>query len=168
MNTGGSAFPYAVQRLQSSYHSEVKGMTLLDWMAGQALVGLIAKLPIIDQSEQFGIKVDDKIAYNRDVAGSCYALAEAMLAEKARREAVVKESQTTDHSGDANKMVEDHFRDAAKMTKLEAQNRELVEALEVLLCASEKVQKKGYAFAQLDRGVVMARAALGKAKETKS
>lgn len=38
-----------------------------------------------------------------------------MLAEKARREAVVKESSTTDHSPDANKMVE-----------LEAQNRELV------------------------------------------
>ena len=47
------------------------------------------------------------------------------------------------------------------------QNRELVEALELLLCASEDVQKKGYAFAQLDGSVSSARAALAKAKEIK-
>ena len=47
-------------------------------------------------------------------------------------------------------------------------NLELVEALELLLCASDDVQMKGYAFAQLDRGVVMARAAIAKHKETKS
>ena len=46
-------------------------------------------------------------------------------------------------------------------------NRELVEALEALLCGAEKVQKKGYAFAQLDLGVSAARTALAKAKETK-
>ena len=45
--------------------------------------------------------------------------------------------------------------------------KRLIEALELLVCASEDVQKKGYAFAQLDRGVVMARTALGEAKETK-
>ena len=45
--------------------------------------------------------------------------------------------------------------------------KRLVEALELLVCASEDVQAKGYAFAQLDRGVVMARAVLAKAKETK-
>ena len=88
-----------------------------------------------------------------------YDIASDMLAEKARREA--------DHSADANKMVEDHFRDAAKMTKLEAQNRELLEALELLLCASEDVQSKGYAFAQLDGCVVTARVALAKHKEAK-
>ena len=153
MNTGGSAFPYAVQRLQSSYHSEVKGMTLLDWMAGQALVGLLACPAGSVCSEG-----------NADAA---YDYAEAMLDEKARREAVVKGYKTTDHSGDANKMVEDHFRDATKMVELEAQNRELVKALKVLVCASEDVQSKGYAFAQLDGCVVLARAALAKAKETK-
>jgi hypothetical protein len=46
-------------------------------------------------------------------------------------------------------------------------NLELLEALELLLCGAEKVQKKGYAFAQLDRGVVMARAVLAKHKEAK-
>ena len=34
-----------------------------------------------------------------------------------------------DHSGDANKLVEDHFRDAAKMTKLERQNAQLLSLL---------------------------------------
>lgn len=33
---GGPAFPYSVQRLQSGYHQEVKGMSLRDWFAGQA------------------------------------------------------------------------------------------------------------------------------------
>ena len=46
-------------------------------------------------------------------------------------------------------------------------NLELVEALEVLVCASEDVQSKGYAFAQLDGCVVTARAVLAKHKETK-
>jgi len=46
-------------------------------------------------------------------------------------------------------------------------NQELVEALELLLCASEDVQKKGYFFAELDRGVVTARAVLAKHKEAK-
>ena len=53
---------------------------------------------------------------------------ERMLAEKARREAVVRESSTTDHSGDANKMAE-----------LQAANRELVEAL-------EKFMEAGFGF----------------------
>lgn len=54
-------------------------MTLRDWFAGQVLVGLISKLPVIDQTGEFGCKVDDKIAYNDDVAESCYCIADAML-----------------------------------------------------------------------------------------
>ena len=129
MSTGGPAFPG----------------TLLDWFAGQALVGFLACPAGSGCSE--------------GNAEEAYDHATAMLAEKVRREA--------DHSGDANKMVEDHFRDAAKMTELEAQNRELVEALEVLVCQSEKVLNKGYFFAELSRCVVTARDALAKAKETK-
>ena len=173
MKTGGPAFPG----------------TLLDWFAGQALEGWAAgrNNNMIENSNP------------ESVAQICYKYADAMLAEKARREA--------DHSGEANKMVEDHFRDAAKMTKLEAQreadhsedklgkvvrpatglecvanernqaldqlaaleaaNRKLMEALEALLFVSEKVQRKGYFFAELDRGVVMARAVLAKHKEAK-
>lgn len=94
-------------------------MTLLDWFAGQALQGLISKLPVIDQTGEFEIKVSDKIAYNRDVAESCYELASAMLAEKARREATCKDGL----------QVPDHSADAGKMARLEGENRELVGAL---------------------------------------
>ena len=67
------------------------------------------------------------------ISQSAYTHAEYMLAEKARREATGKQClQVQYHSGDANKMVEDHFRDAAKMTKLQAQNRELVERVKRL------------------------------------
>ena len=129
MNTGGPAFPYAVQRLQSSYHSEVKGMTLLDWMAGQEEIG----------DEDMGWSIREHYAGPRPTgdwktnpvewhewqarwrAGIKYTRATATLAEKARREA--------DHSGGANKMVEDHFRDAAKMTELERQNTQLLSLL---------------------------------------
>lgn len=51
--------------------------------------------------------------------------------------------------------------------KLLEQNRELVEALEWMVCASEDVQSKGYAFARLDAGVVIARTTLAKHKEAK-
>ena len=88
--------------------------TLLDWFAGQELTS----------RGMYGASVREKV-----VAKECYDIAAAMLAEKARREAVVKESQTTDHSGGSNKMVEDHFRDAAKMTKLERQNAQLLSLL---------------------------------------
>lgn len=97
VNTGGPAFPG----------------TLLDWFAGQALEGFLAS-----PESRMPFDVVHKLAYDH---------AYDMLAEKARREAVVKGSQTTDHSGDANKMVEDHFPDVTKMIKLEAQNRELEE-----------------------------------------
>lgn len=88
MNTGGPAFPG----------------TLLDWFAGQALSGVIA--------DPAGSGCAEGNAWE------AYQIATAMLAEKARRETVVKESSTTDHSGEVNKMVE-----------LEAQNRELVQKI---------------------------------------
>ena len=113
MNTGGPAFPVVRMPLDPDTILNRPGMTLLDWFAGQALEGLL--------SNQY--RKGDVEQYTADA----YTWATAMLAEKARREAVVKQSQTTDHSGEANKMVEDHFPDATKMTKLEAQNRELEE-----------------------------------------
>ena len=101
MSTGGPAFPG----------------TLLDWMAGQALNGILA-------NPETALLFDDvhRLAYDH---------ATAMLAEKARREA--------DHSGETNKMVEDHFRGAAEMTELEAQNRELVERIKRLEEALDRV-----------------------------
>ena len=123
-NTGGQAFP-------GPHWSEGEtGMTLLDWMAGQALAGLCANPggPIqANGSTGWGFTNCDQ----QYVAGLSYDIASAMLAEKARREA--------DHSGDANKMVPDHSPDAGKMGALEAANRELVEVLEAMLkwCGSD-------------------------------
>lgn len=91
MNTGGPAFPG----------------TLLDWFAGQALAGVIA--------DPAGSGCAEGNAWE------AYQIATAMLAEKSRCEALVQESSTTDHSGEANKMVE-----------LEAQNRELEERIKQL------------------------------------
>lgn len=146
MNTGGQAFP-------GPHWSEGEtGMTLLDWMAGQALAGLCANPggPIqANGSTGWGFTNCDQ----QYVAGLSYDIASAMLAEKARREA--------DHSGDANKMVPDHSPDAGKMGALEAANRELVEALEALLdCISETRGKNA------SDAVMSARAILTKHKAT--
>ena len=83
MNTGGPAFPG----------------TLLDWFAGQALAVVIA--------DPAGSGCAEGNAWE------AYQIATAMLAEKARREAVVKESSTTDHSPDAGKMIPDPFAEDA-------------------------------------------------------
>lgn len=120
MNHGGPAFPSGMSETPR-YEKALpyyEGMTLLDWFAGQALQGLL--------SNQY--RKGDVEQYTADA----YTWATAMLAEKARREAVAQESSTTDHSGEANKMVEDHFPDATKMTELEAQNRELLERIKRL------------------------------------
>ena len=119
MNTGGQAFP-------GPHWSEGEtGMTLLDWMAGQALNGSLASQN--PESHWAFSKLQDETTDDiakRGIARLCYDIASAMLAEKARREA--------DHSGDANKMVPDHSPDAGKMAALEAANRELVEALSTM------------------------------------
>lgn len=113
------------------------GMTLLDWYAGQALTAMV-EAESKESHKQLtnggcgseptyftrGFTDDD---YWDEAAKASYACASAMLAEKARREAVVQESSTTDHSPDAWKMEE-----------LQAANRELVDALEkVLNCIQE-------------------------------
>ena len=65
---GGSAFPVAGQDVISA------GMTLRDWFAGQALVGLLASEGSL-QSERHGVTVDG-------LANHCYRFADAMLAER--------------------------------------------------------------------------------------
>jgi hypothetical protein len=60
-NDGGQAFPRS---------SGLPGMSLRDWFAGQALTGFAANT------------VDDK--YTAQLAKSAYAIADAMLAERAK------------------------------------------------------------------------------------
>ena len=80
---GGPAFP--VPDLHpGALQVGSSGMSLRDWFAGQVLVGLLGKLPLIDQSGEFGAKVEDKVAYNLDVADSCYQIADAMLRARER------------------------------------------------------------------------------------
>jgi len=147
VNTGGPAFPLTASTgdPRDGVYCQ-NGMTLLDWMAGQALVGLLSN--------------PDPMPWDK-VHPVAYDHASAMLAEKARREA--------DHSGDANKMVPDPFaettlrrlaadvlpadiKDAAyeqtlvwcaeqvraRVNTLESLNRELVEALEKLLARDQR------------------------------
>ena len=77
INDGGPAYPMGYHPEGNS--ADHSGMTLRDYFAAAALQGLISKLPIIDQTGVHGIKVDDKIAYNNEVAESCYWIADAML-----------------------------------------------------------------------------------------
>lgn len=65
---GGAAFP-TPKYYDEKFLGYVDGMTLRDWFAGQALVGLMAS--------------DDAEACDKDAAYA-YRLADAMLAERAK------------------------------------------------------------------------------------
>lgn len=69
-NTGGPAYP--LSDIPGNYFAP--GMTILDYFAGQALAGMLAR----DQSMNMPIWIDAEVAYD---------YAEAMIAEKAKREA---------------------------------------------------------------------------------
>ena len=133
MNTGGPAFP-----VPDSHHANgqvqygTNGMTLRQWYAGMALQGLCAN-PELTSAE--------------GKAQSAFQKADDMLREEA------------DHSED--KLGKDHSTNAGKVAKLEASNRELLEALEKFLEAG--VGFGTHPVVQHD-AVVMARAALAKAK----
>ena len=53
-------------------------MTRIDEFAKVALAGILAKLPLVDQTGELGVKVPDKAQYNRDVAESAFEIAVAM------------------------------------------------------------------------------------------
>lgn len=67
MNNGGPAFPVTMDAI------ERRGMTLLDYFAAKAMQGLMTQ----DGAGSYEAKDKARIAYN---------IAEAMLAEKAKRE----------------------------------------------------------------------------------
>ena len=82
-NNGGPAFPGQhvnyIETLGNVVHDQWSGMTLRDWFAGQAMPML--KNAIYAQ----GPTRDEAYA---SVAFESYMIAEAMLAEKKRREAI--------------------------------------------------------------------------------
>lgn len=118
--------------------------TLRDEFAGRALSGLLASPNLLSAL------IDEEVAENtpKPIAEKAYEMASAMLAEKARREAVVQESSTTANSGDtlrrlAADVLPADIRHAAgdeplgwcaeqvraHVNTLTERNRELVEAL---------------------------------------
>ena len=74
------------------------GMTLLDHFAGQALVGLLAYSPTDDSLGYFGECEGLEKAQVKRMAADCYLLAEAMVAEKRRREGGATCSTTVSRS----------------------------------------------------------------------
>jgi hypothetical protein len=90
VNDGGPAAPicagseFSESRLSQSFDHASTGLSIRDWFAGMALAGLLPKLPLVDQQGEHGMPVADKIAHNRDIAESCYCIADAMLAERSK------------------------------------------------------------------------------------
>lgn len=80
MNTGGPAFPSDAKCDSWQCRKPSSGMTLLDWFAGKALEGMAASSYWAENVQ--GGRRD----YLDPMAQSAYAMAEAMLAEKQRRE----------------------------------------------------------------------------------
>lgn len=134
MNTGGPAFPHgplgdSIQfkdgRIAHQWPGS-PGMDLIDWFAGQedladwdiegAIIPANLATHFGGDMPQGGWSENPVAAFERDArirAGMKYARAEAMLAEKARREGVVKGSSMTDHSPDVTKMIPDPFAEDA-------------------------------------------------------
>lgn len=81
---GGAAFPRQAVKIQrpgkvySEYVSSQDGMTLRDYFAGQALIGIIGKYPC----EICEIKPGEYAPVNVSAAKGAYAYADAMLAER--------------------------------------------------------------------------------------
>lgn len=81
-NDGGPAFPVPGALADSQHH----GLSLRDWLAGQALVAIVAKQPLFDRDGEFGPKFDEITLahFRRDMAISAYEWADAMLKERSR------------------------------------------------------------------------------------
>jgi len=71
-NDGGSAFPYPSEKMEDGQplYPPGYGMSLRDWFAGQALMGLIAS-----NDHEAGDRIDELPCYS-------YHIADAMLKER--------------------------------------------------------------------------------------
>ena len=71
-NDGGPAFPSSLSAPSGQYGPAYVGMTLRDWFAGQALVGLVLLTQSTTVTEELSV----------DLGRLSYALADAMLDER--------------------------------------------------------------------------------------
>ena len=91
-NDGGAAFPRRVaqvdnpERFDEEELAPQQGLSMVDWFAGQALMGAFAGAGSEGYpfSADYGDGSEDPSV---TVARHCYLLADAMIAEKRRREA---------------------------------------------------------------------------------
>lgn len=62
------------------------GMSLRDYFAGQALIALISKAPLIDRDGEFSEKQTQEYIckYHADMCESAYCYSDAMLKERAK------------------------------------------------------------------------------------
>lgn len=81
INDGGPAFPHPDERglMGEGLREGSDGMSLRDWFAGQALVGLIAKSPFFDREGENGKPITDMVQFKADMSDSAYWYADAML-----------------------------------------------------------------------------------------
>ncbi len=70
VNDGGPAFPVVAENGMGHIAA---GMTMRDWFAGQALVGI---------ADHFSAKEDTRIATMKVISSFCYEYADAMLAQR--------------------------------------------------------------------------------------
>lgn len=79
---GGPAFPIPQRDDERWDGGHPDGMTLRDWFAGQALAGAVANLdgPRAISDAMSGINPSETLAVG------CYAIADAMLAERERED----------------------------------------------------------------------------------
>jgi len=91
-NDGGPAFPFSTRDLDGTQMIGVQysGMSLRDWFAGQALVGLIegydheARCASANKNQRTGLddnphQDDSDATYASQLAGEAYILADALL-----------------------------------------------------------------------------------------
>ena len=86
---GGPAFPVTTAtQVGNIQRTDVAqpGMSLRDWFAGQALVGLVQKQPLLDHEGVHGPKFTDAdiLVFRRDMATAAYEYADFLLANRRR------------------------------------------------------------------------------------
>jgi len=81
INDGGPAFPQAGRTLPNgTYEWPVEGMSLRDWLAGQALAGWCSASPTVRKEP-----LNMTEGHAESIATGCYRYADAMLEARNRK-----------------------------------------------------------------------------------